>query len=86
LHEWHVSVGVDGEGRFVDIEAQPGRLPWAECPSASASAALLAGCTPDEVEPVVARAFEGIGTCTHLDDTLRSLAEVPDLLALLPGG
>jgi hypothetical protein len=86
LHEWHVGVDIDGEGRFVELQADPGRLPWRECPSAQASAAMLAGHRADEVERVIARKFKGIGTCTHLDDTLRSLTEVPDLLALLPGG
>jgi hypothetical protein len=86
LHEWHVSVDIDGDGRFVDLQAEPGRLPWVECPSARASAGLLVGYRAEEVETVVAKAFKGIGTCTHLDDTLRSLTEVEDLISLLPGG
>jgi hypothetical protein len=86
LHEWQVGIDMDPAGRFIDLRARPGRLPWAECPSAQASAAMLAGYRSEDVESVVATAFKGTGTCTHLDDTLRTLTEVPDLLALLPSG
>jgi NADH dehydrogenase FAD-containing subunit len=36
-----------------------------------------------DVEQMIGAGFAGISTCTHLNDTLRGLAELPDLVALL---
>ncbi|HTR69046.1 MAG TPA: DUF2889 domain-containing protein [Mycobacteriales bacterium] len=80
LHEWVVEAALDQNGTLGTIQVEPGRLPWAECPFAAHSATRLIGRRPDEIETAVAEEFVGTTTCTHLNDTLRTLAEVPDLL------
>jgi Protein of unknown function (DUF2889) len=85
LHEWTVTASLDSStGRIVSIDADSGQLPWQECPAAGRSAATLRGVHPNEIERIVAGEFRGISTCTHLNDTLRSMAELPDLIAQLP--
>jgi hypothetical protein len=82
LHEWVVDARLDADAvRIAEIGAAPGQLPWLECPFAGQSAGRLAGIRLDDVEATVASDFAGTSTCTHLNDTLRSLAGVPDLIA-----
>jgi hypothetical protein len=84
LHQWWVSAVLDGRGRLTGVSGTAGQLPWLECPWAAHSALALEGLEPEAVEHAVAQDFRGIGTCTHLNDTLRTLAELPDLLGRLP--
>ena len=56
-------------------------LPWVECPQALGSASRLVGATVDELRAVVRADFVGTSTCTHLNDTLRGLADLPALAA-----
>jgi hypothetical protein len=83
VHEYVVGGSVDaGRRLIVDLSARALVLPWAECPAAVGSAARLQGTTFDDLRLRVRRELVGTGSCTHLNDTLRSLA---DLGALLPG-
>jgi hypothetical protein len=68
-----------GTDRFGVIAAEAGRLPWVECPSAGLSAGRLDRVTPAELDQALGTGFGGISTCTHLNDTLRMLMDVPDL-------
>ncbi len=82
LHEYSVTAGFDAEtDQLVEVEAVPQVLPWDECPAAAASARRLSGRSPREVRDLVPAEFRGTSTCTHLNDLLRSLADVPALLA-----
>ena len=54
-------------------------LPWPECPAAAASASRLGGQPVANLRDVVRQEFTGITTCTHLNDLLRSLADVATL-------
>jgi hypothetical protein len=86
LHEWVVTTELrrsTGEARFGEFATDAGRLPWVECPVAGMSATRLNGHAPADIERVVGQDFAGISTCTHLNDTLRTLAELPDLVASL---
>jgi hypothetical protein len=84
VHEYTVSVVVDLEsGEVVTSSAIAGALPWLECPGALASAGRLAGTPVDDLRARVRQEFTGTSTCTHLNDTLRVLADVPALAALL---
>ena len=56
-------------------------LPWMECPEAVASAARVVGMPVGELRHRVRRELVGVSTCTHLNDTLRSL---DDLAGLIP--
>lgn len=81
LHEYSVVAAVDQRtGRLVAVDADPRVLPAAECPSAAASAALVAGTPLADLRQRVRRDLRGTGTCTHLNDLLRSLADVAALL------
>jgi hypothetical protein len=54
-------------------------LPWPECPGAAASATRVTGMRLDDLRAVVRRDFVGTTTCTHLNDVVRSLADLPVL-------
>jgi hypothetical protein len=82
VHEYAAGGAVDARRRLiVDLWARALVLPWAECPAAVASAGRLQGTTFDDLRLRVRRELVGTASCTHLNDTLRSLA---DLGALLP--
>ena len=68
----------------VDIVAQPDVLPWMECPNAVDSAGRLKGRTFTDLRQWVGRAMTGTSTCTHLNDTLRSLSDLEVLVRLQP--
>lgn len=82
LHEWVVHTDyARADDRFGAVSVDAGRLPWVECPVAGSSAGRLDGLSPAEVDQALGSGFGGISTCTHLNDTLRSLVDVPDLVA-----
>lgn len=81
VHEYSVTGGIDVDaGRIVEISARAHVLPWMECPGAVASAGRLAGLPIAEVRGRVRREFSGTSTCTHLNDTLRSLGDLTYLV------
>lgn len=81
LHEYTVHAVFDpASGRFVSARAEVGALPYPECPAAAGSAARLAGAPAAGLRGWVRDTFAGPSTCTHLNDTLRSLADVGDLI------
>ena len=67
---------------YLRIEHANG-LPWQECPGAVASAARITGMTLQELHFRVRRELSGTSTCTHLNDLLRSVADVEALIARL---
>lgn len=79
LHEYTVTAGVgdDGDGTAepsVDwIEVRAHTLPWPECPGATASAQRVVGRPVGDLPDLVRGSFTGVGTCTHLNDVLRSM-------------
>ena len=81
VHEYSVSVTVDGATRtIVTIGANADVLPWQECPAAIGSAARLAGMPLTDLRPWVRETFVGTTTCTHLNDVLRGLADLDQLI------
>jgi hypothetical protein len=85
LHEYTITGTADagsapGSGRIVSVAARAQVLPWLECPGAVASAARIAGMPLSQLRPTVRKEFVGRSTCTHLNDMLRSLADI-DMLA-----
>ncbi|OAA28146.1 Protein of unknown function (DUF2889) [Frankia sp. EI5c] len=86
IHEYTVAARLDlATMTFTEIASVPRVLPWVECPLAAASAARLTGVAVADVRDVVRESLRGTSTCTHLNDTLRSLAGVPGLVAVMPG-
>jgi hypothetical protein len=83
VHEYAVVGSVDADDhRIVDLRADALVLPWVECPGAVASAQQLPGTTFDDLRMRVRRELVGTSSCTHLNDTLRSLADLGALLEL----
>jgi Protein of unknown function (DUF2889) len=81
VHEYSVRATVDPvTSRFLSCEADAGPLPYPECPNARASARRLVGISADGLRRNVRADFVGPTTCTHLNDTLRSLEDVAALL------
>jgi len=80
LHEYTVTGAADvGSGRIVSVAARAQVLPWVECPGAVASADRLAGMELSSLRPTIRNEFVGRSTCTHLNDSLRSLADITAL-------
>jgi Protein of unknown function (DUF2889) len=83
VHEYTVSATVDTRtGVIVSCTATPRVLPWTECPAAALSASRLTGLPVAGLRRHVRDTFLGTSTCTHLNDTLRSLEDIPALLEL----
>lgn len=84
LHEYTVAARVDPESlTFARIEATARALPWIECNPAPASASRLLGRPVRDLRAHVRSEFTGVTTCTHLNDTLRSLEDLETLAAAL---
>jgi len=80
MHEYTMSGTVDlRTGRIGSVSARANVLPWVECPGALASAQRIDGMELSEVRSRVRKEFVGRSTCTHLNDSLRSLADVTAL-------
>jgi hypothetical protein len=87
VHEWRVRAELDpATRRFVSAAAHMGPLPYPECPGAAASAGRLVGMSCDGLRRTVRSSFVGTPTCTHLNDTLRSMEDVAALLDALHAG
>lgn len=81
VHQYRVSGSVDPEtSRFISCEAKAGQLPYPECPNALASAGRLVGAEVGGLRREVQKTFVGPSTCTHLNDTLRSLQDIAALV------
>jgi Protein of unknown function (DUF2889) len=84
LHEYELSMELEKNGERVrSCSAAPRTLPWPECPAAAASATRLEGHDVSELRGLVRSQFHGTSTCTHLNDLLRSLADVGVLVSAL---
>lgn len=87
LHEYTLAVTVErASGVIRSSCATPRVLPWQECPGAVRSAAQITGMTLPQLHSRVRHELHGTGTCTHLNDLLRSVADAGSLIDLLPGG
>ena len=81
IHEYGLHATVDLETMRVSaISADPRVLPFQTCPAAAANVDLLLGEPVRTLRHRVRELVIGTDGCTHLNDALRSLAEVPVLL------
>jgi hypothetical protein len=84
LHEYNLSATVDPQTmRVLTIDATPRVLPFPECPGAVANLPRLLGADVSTMRQKVLDELPGTLGCTHLNDALRSLAEVPALVSYL---
>lgn len=84
LHEYQMLGWADTDGTLRAITAVPRVLPYVECPLAAPNASWMAGTALRDLRTQVLQQLKNADCCTHLNDALRSLAEVPLLAAALP--
>jgi Protein of unknown function (DUF2889) len=81
VHEYSLCVTADPRSlRVLSIAAEPRVLPHAECPSATANLVRLLDTPLPELRQRVLAELRGVAGCTHLNDALRALADVPGLM------
>lgn len=86
IHEYNLSASAAlATGELLSLVPEPRVLPFGECPGAVNNAQLLVGRRLPEIREAVLELLRGPLGCTHLNDALRALAEVPRLAAYLAG-
>jgi hypothetical protein len=84
LHEYRILATADARtGTLTAADAIPLVLPYVECPEAAPNAARLVGTDLRALRSEVLERLKNADCCTHLNDGLRALAEVPVLAASL---
>lgn len=84
LHEYRLSLTADPRTlEILSIDAEPRVLPFHECPSATGNLKRLLGSPLPAMRETVLAELAGPAGCTHLNDALRALAEVPALVQRL---
>jgi hypothetical protein len=84
VHEYTVDAEVDERsGALVAVAATPSVLPFPECPWAAPHASQLVGLPVRTFRTGVQETLTELECCTHLNDMLRCLAEVPALAATI---
>jgi hypothetical protein len=82
LHEYNVVASVDAADLTLrSVEATPRVLPFPECQWAPEHAVLLVGRPVQSFRTDVQTTLTELQACTHLNDMLRCLTEVPALAA-----
>jgi len=80
VHEYRVYAEVAAAtGELLSLQALPMILPYAECPGASVKASRLVGTQTADLRQTVIDELRSTLGCTHLNDVLRALADVPAL-------
>jgi hypothetical protein len=83
MHEYLVHARFDDQRRVAELRVDPRVLPWRECPGAVASAQRIVGVALGDIAAEVHKELTGVATCTHLNSTLRALADVRTLALTL---
>ncbi len=85
VHEYQLlGTGGPGVGGAALGHGRARVLPYAECPGAAPNASWMAGTELRAMRTEVLARLQKTDCCTHLNDALRSLAEVPVLATSLP--
>jgi hypothetical protein len=84
VHEYSLQVRAHPHTMVInDIEARPHVLPYPECPAAINNVSRMVGKPLGELRAIVLEELPRIHGCTHLNDAMRSMAEVPALVGKL---
>lgn len=84
LHEYRISAIADPATlELLSLVPEPRVLPFPECPGAVRNALALVGTPLPRIREAVLAELRGPAGCTHLNDALRALADVPLLIARL---
>ena len=85
VHEYRLDATADADTLVVtSVTAEPRVLPYPECPGAAPNVVRMIGVPMADLRKEVLARLRSTDCCTHLNDALRSLAEVPVLVAALP--
>lgn len=84
IHEYRLAATADRATMTLrSIDPDPRILPFRECPAAVGTADRLVGTPLADLRQTVLDRLSTTMGCTHLNDAMRALAEVPVLLAAL---
>lgn len=84
IHEYRLTATVAAETlEILTLEPEARILPFSECPGAIHNTARLVGKRLPEIRDEVLALLRGPQGCTHLNDALRALADVPRLAETL---
>jgi hypothetical protein len=84
VHEYRLIATADpATMQLLSVQAEPRVLPYAECPAAVANVHRMLGVSLPDLRLRVLEELRGTAGCTHLNDALRALAEVPALVERL---
>jgi hypothetical protein len=84
VHEYGLTATADPVTfELLSLSAAPRVLPYPECPYAAGNLSRLLGTSLTQLRTTVPGKLAGVAGCTHLNDALRALAEVPALLRYL---
>lgn len=84
IHEYLLRVTADpGTLEVFSLEPDARILPFPECPGAIANTQRLVGSSLGDIRDEVLRQLRGPEGCTHLNDAMRALADVPVLVKSL---
>lgn len=84
IHEYRLTATADGDAKILlSVAATAGTLPFAECPAAPSNIVAMIGTPLRELRQAVLLTLRRTAGCTHLNDAVRALAEVPRLAASL---
>ncbi|MDT7550886.1 MAG: hypothetical protein QOE84_3280 [Actinomycetota bacterium] len=87
VHEYGLTATMDpGTGELLTVHADPRVLPYQECPLAVLNVDRMVGTVAKDLRISVLEQLKGIAGCTHLNDAVRALAEVPAFAAPLRAG
>lgn len=85
IHEYaYFATASRSSGLLTSIGADPRILPFLECPSAPKNLQWLVGTPIANMRQTVLDKLASTNGCTHLNDAMRALAEVPILATHLP--
>jgi Protein of unknown function (DUF2889) len=84
VHEYSLQVSADPHSLVINsIKARPHVLPYPECPAAIGNVSRIQGKPLAQLRALVLEELPRVHGCTHLNDAMRSMAEVPALLEAL---
>src|SRR5690606_16364 len=82
IHEYKLQATADPKTlELLSVVADPRILPYRECPAAAGNVARLVGTPLRAMRSQVLTVLRRSLGCTHLNDALRALGEVPMLVA-----
>ena len=83
LHEYSIAATTDWSFKLLTLVAEPRVLPFAECPAAADNVTRLLGAPLPSLRKLVPVELRRTAGCTHLNDALRALSDVPVLASRL---